>query len=485
MKPTPTRTSPSPSLPPSSPGAPAAPPPSIRRTRRRFLRLAAAGGLLTPFFDQLEALASTGTPQRRVAFVFFPHGTPNTSGYWPGAGPLGTLTGVLAPLAAHKDRMLIVGGLGSGLEKGYGHNGGNTAVLTGRGSSDKDGGFFIPKSPSADWLIARHLKQEPLVLGQRVSSGARLLISFSEPSKAGAVTPVNDVGEAFKRVFGRAANAGMCTTSGGLAPPPANQAPPPGGSPAVLDVVAQDLKALKAELPSFSRTVLDDQLDAINDLHLKAKEAAAAAAMGPAKPPTMSTAGTGGTSEGCYAAGTSDFGLRSNYMADLIVAAFQSGARRVATFQQGTASGDSFSVPGFGGYHGEVHNLNSGAVGDLTRVTNMQVKLFESIGYFVDRLAATKDLSGQPLIDSTLVYICTEFSPYAMTSDPHNTGSNLVVNLIGASNTFDTTGKAITVKAGVGTVLVAAAQYMGLSLGAGLGAEDLGRFMPAPGVLKG
>jgi hypothetical protein len=386
---------------------------------------------------------------------------------------------VLAPLQQHRGRMLLVGGLGSGLEKGYGHSGGNTAVLTGRGSSDQDGGFYTPRAASADWIIARAVQQEPLLLGQKVSSGARLLVSWSEPSKAGATAPVNDVAEAFRRVFGRAATAGMCTSSGGLSAPVALP-PPPGASANVLDVVAADLKALKAELPSWSRATLDDQLDAVNELQLKAKAAAASAS----KPAAAAPTGGGGTSEGCYAAGTTDFYLRSNYMADLIVAAFQGGTRRVATFQQGTASGDSFAVPGYSGYHGEVHNLSSGAVGDLTRVTAMQTELFKDIGYFVDRLAATKDVSGAPLIDNTLVYICTEFSPYSMSSDPHNTGGGLVVALVGASNVFDTSGKAVTVKGAVGNLLVHAAQYMGVTTANGLTQDNIGKFPPVAGVLR-
>jgi hypothetical protein len=116
----------------------------IQNTRRRFLHLSASCGMLAPFFNQLQSIAATGQAERRVAFVFFPHGTPDTSGFWPGAGPLGNLTGVLAPLAQHKSKMLIVGGLGSGLEKGYGHQGGNTAALTGRGTNVKEDGYYIP-----------------------------------------------------------------------------------------------------------------------------------------------------------------------------------------------------------------------------------------------------------------------------------------------------------------------------------------------------
>lgn len=447
---------------------------SILKTRRRFLHLTAAGGLLAPFFNQLESLAATNAVPRKVAFVFFPHGTPDTSGFWPGAGPLSTLNGVLAPLEAHRNRMLIVGGLGSGLEKGYGHSGGNTAVLTGRGSSDKDGGFYIPRSPSADWLIARQLKQEPLVLGQKVSSGARLLVSWSEPKQSGAVTPTNDVGEAFKRVYGRPAAAGQCTAGGGLT------VPVPGvsaGDANVLDVVAADLNALKNALPSFSRNTLDDQLDAISDLQVKAKAAVSTSPSAPANT-------GGGTSEGCYAAGTTDFYQRSNYMADLIVAAFQSGTRRVSVFQQGTASGDSFSVPGFGGYHGEVHNVSDGTLGDLTRITKMQTELFKDIGYFVDRLAATKDASGAPLLASTLVYICTEFSTFSATSDPHNTGGGMVVNLVGGDGVFATTGKAITAQGSVGGVLRQAAKYMDVDVGTGLTIDDVGKFEPLSGITK-
>ncbi len=452
---------------------------SILKTRRRFLRLTMAGAVLAPFFDQLEALCATDAPQKRVAFVFFPHGTPVTSGYWPGEGPLGTLTGVMGPLASHKSRMLVVGGLSSGLEKGYGHSGANTAVLTGRGSSDKDGDYYNPLAASADWIIARQLGQEPLVLGQKVSPGARLLISWSQPGKAGATAPINDPAEGFKRVFGRSAQPGMCSQTGGLVSPPAAGLAPV-GSPAIFDAVAGDIKALKAELPSWSRTVLDDQLDAMTELQGKA-----VAASGMTPPQTTPPAGAsgGGTSEGCYATATSDFYQHSNYMADLIVAAFQGGARRVATFQQGCASGDNFSVPGYSGYHSEVHNLNSGAVGDLGRVARMQTDLFKDIGYFVDRLAAVNDLSGAPLLDNTLVYICTEFGIYAASDDPHNTAGGLAVALIGASDTFDT-GKAIPVKGSVGGVLVHAAQYMGLSMGAGLTADNIGKFAPIDGIRK-
>ena len=344
-------------------------------------------------------------------------------------------------------------------------------------ASKKDTGIRGATPPSADWLIARHLKQEPLVLGQKASAGVRHLVSWSDANKAGATTPVNDVAEAFKRVYGRVAAAGACTTSGGLTTP----TPMPGSSrlaPDVLDTVAGDLNALKQALPSWSRNTLDDQLDAIADLRTKASLA---------PPPTTQqppAASGGGTSEGCYAAGTDDFYRRSNYMADLIVAAFQGGTRRVAVFQQGTASGDSFSVPGYGGYHGEVHNLNDGKVGDLNRVTKMQIELFKDIGYFVDRLGSTRDMTGQSLLDSTLVYICTEFSPYSGSSDPHNTGGGMVVNLIGASGEFDTSGKAISAKGSVGGVLVHAAQFMGLAVGTGLGANDIGKFAPLTGIRR-
>lgn len=462
---------------------------SILKTRRRFLKLAGAGGLLAPFFDQLQLAIAADAPTRRVAFVFFPHGTPDTSGFWPGAGPLNNLTGVMAPLQAHKGRMLIIGGLRSGLEQGYGHSGANTAVLTGRGSNKKDGGYYTPNAPSADWIIARALKAEPLVVGHKTSAGERLLVSWSDTTKAGATAPINDPAEGFKRVFGRAPTAGTCTTGatgGGLVAPTGPSAGPPSAAASanVLDVVAGDLTALKRALPSWSRSVLDDQLDAINELQAKAKATSGGTGSSPTPTPMVSS---GGTSEGCYATGTGDFYEHSNYMADLIVAAFQGGASRVATFQQGTASGDNFSVPGFSGYHSEVHNLSSGQVGDLSRIVMMQTELFKDIAYFVDRLAATKDVTGAPLIDNTLVYLCTEFSPYSSSSDPHNTGGGLAVALLGASNAFNTNGTAITATGSavtVGGVLVHAAQYMGLSKGNGLSDDNFGAAPPIAGIAK-
>jgi hypothetical protein len=440
---------------------------------------AASAAIVGPFFRQLEVLAATDAPMRKAAFVFFPHGTPNTSGFWPGVeGPLDSVKGVLEPLKRHKDRMLIVRGMSSGLEKGYGHQGGNTAALTSRGSNQKEGGMYVPFSTSIDWLIGNHIKQEPLILGQKANSGQRHLISF-KVSDAGkeAVKPVNDPKEAFKRVYGREPVAGPCEKSGGLGVPTGG--PKPTSSEDVLDVIAADLNALKSDLHSWSRSTLDDQLDAVSDLRTQIKEAEKEGS----GTPQMQT--SGGTSEGCYAEGTDDFFERSNFMADLIVASFQGGSRRVATFQQGSASGDSFSVPGYGGYHGEVHNLSNGKVGDLTRVTNMQTDLFRDIGYFVDRLADTKDMSGKSLLDTTVVYICTEFSTYSEDSDPHNTGGGMVVNLIGADDYFQTTGQAKAgYKGAVGGVLRHVAAYMGLDVGNGLSANDIGKFPPLDGIKK-
>ncbi len=139
----------------------------------------------------------------------------------------------------------------------------------------------------------------------------------------------------------------------------------------------------------------------------------------------------------------------------------QGGKRRVGVLQYGASSGDSFTVPGFGGYHKEVHDLSNGKQGDRTRVASMQLKIFERIGALIEKLESINDVSGGTLLDNTLVYICTEFGVYGDGADPHNTAGDFAVTLVGGSNVLQTPGISKAESASYGNLLVSVTQFMG------------------------
>jgi hypothetical protein len=87
---------------------------------------------------------------------------------------------------------------------------------------------------------------------------------------------------------------------------------------------------------------------------------------------------------------------------DLMVLAFQTDVTRVATFSLG-GEGDAFSIPEIGITESR-HQLShhGGDAGYMEKLTKYDTFAIEQFSYFLTRLAETKDLSGQPLLASTM-----------------------------------------------------------------------------------
>ena len=87
---------------------------------------------------------------------------------------------------------------------------------------------------------------------------------------------------------------------------------------------------------------------------------------------------------------------------DLIVLAFQTDVTRVATFSLG-GEGDAFSIPEIGITESR-HQLShhGGDPGYMEKLTNYDTFAIDQYGYFLTRLAETKDLNGKPLLNSTM-----------------------------------------------------------------------------------
>ncbi|MFT5467463.1 MAG: hypothetical protein ACI8UO_002567 [Verrucomicrobiales bacterium] len=89
-------------------------------------------------------------------------------------------------------------------------------------------------------------------------------------------------------------------------------------------------------------------------------------------------------------------------MYDLIVLAFQTDATRVATFSSGI-EGQGLPIPELGISQSR-HELShhNGDPGHLEKLAQSDTFAVEQFGYFLTRLAETKDLDGQQLLDTTM-----------------------------------------------------------------------------------
>lgn len=87
---------------------------------------------------------------------------------------------------------------------------------------------------------------------------------------------------------------------------------------------------------------------------------------------------------------------------DLMVLAFQTDATRVATFSSGL-EGQGLAIPELG-ISQTRHELShhNGDPGHMEKLTMSDTFAIEQFGYFLTRLAETKDLDGRPLLDTTM-----------------------------------------------------------------------------------
>ncbi|MEY3457683.1 MAG: hypothetical protein RL215_840 [Planctomycetota bacterium] len=87
---------------------------------------------------------------------------------------------------------------------------------------------------------------------------------------------------------------------------------------------------------------------------------------------------------------------------DLIVLAFQTDVTRVATFSLG-GEGDAFAIPEIGITESR-HQLShhGGDVGYMEKLTKYDTFAIEQFSYFLTRLSETKDLSGRPMLGTTM-----------------------------------------------------------------------------------
>ena len=164
----------------------------------------------------------------------------------------------------------------------------------------------------------------------------------------------------------------------------------------VLDANLAEVRRLEQAMGSADKGRMDQYLTSVRETEVRTKRADAWL---DTPLPTVSAADRQRTNRDVPATMAGDY-FRTVY--DLIVLAFQTDVTRVATFSLG-GEGDAFAIPEIGITESR-HQLShhGGDKGYMEKLTNYDTFAIEQYGYFLTRLAETKDLNGKPLLGSTM-----------------------------------------------------------------------------------
>jgi len=164
----------------------------------------------------------------------------------------------------------------------------------------------------------------------------------------------------------------------------------------VLDANLAEVRRLEQVMGSADKGRMDQYLTSVREAEVRTRRADSWL---DTPLPAISDADRKRTNRDVAAVMAGDY-FRTVY--DLIVLAFQTDVTRVATFSMG-GEGDAFSIPEIGITESR-HQLShhGGDPGYMEKLTNYDTFAVEQFGYFLTRLAETKDLNGKPLLGSTM-----------------------------------------------------------------------------------
>jgi hypothetical protein len=368
--------------------------------RRTFLRGAGAA-LALPFLDAMVPVFGANAPgvterPTRLSFLEVPNGIIMDQFTPTAEGSDYELTPVLEPLAAFKDRMLVISGLAQNQaakidgEIGGDHPRACTAYLTGA-HARMTSGADLRAGISVDQVAAREFRKytqlASLELGMESSEvvgaceSAYSCAYYNTISWLNETTPLpmeNRPRVIFERLFG---DSGTTDPKVRLKRMRENKS--------ILDAVVANIKNLRANLPESDRGKIDQYIDAIRDVERRIELAEQQSDR--ELPEVTGPVGVPGIFSDYY-----------KLMADLQVLAWQSDMTRISTFQIGhEMSNRAYPELGFGDAHHSVTHHQ----GDKEKISKtVQVNIFHTkmLSYFLEKLQATPDGEAS-LLDNTMM----------------------------------------------------------------------------------
>ena len=366
--------------------------------RRTFLRGVGAT-LALPVLDAMTpAFAAPSTRPTRMAFMQTPNGIFNLNGEWTPktVGANWELTRTLEPLAAFKDRMVVISGLdnqqAAGLtgEIGGDHPRACTAWLTGT-HAKMTSGADLHAGISVDQIAAKEFGKSTQLASLEIGLEAPEIVGACESaygcayydtiSWANETTPLpmeNRPRALFERLFGDAGTDPKAR----LAVRQEDRS--------ILDAIGVDVKRLRLKVGGQDRSKIDQYLDAIRDVERR-----------------MQLAEKQGHQEVTIGTPTGAPEVFSDYyklMADLMVLAWQTDMTRVITFQMGhEMSGRSYPELGFGDAHHPCTH-HQGDKEKQEKTTKINILHTKMLAYYLGRLRDTSDGDGSLLDHSMILY---------------------------------------------------------------------------------
>jgi hypothetical protein len=367
--------------------------------RRTFLR-GAGTALALPLLDAMApaftSAAQTGSPSpMRLAFFAVPNGIIMDRWTPSALGPGFPLTPVLEPLAAFKDRMVVISGLGNNearkleFEIAGDHPRACSAYLTAT-HPRMTSGADIRCGISVDQVAASELAaqtplpsleiglENPLVGACESAYSCVYYNTISWRSPTVPLPMENRPRAIFERLVGDSTD-------------PGERAARIRENRSILDFVAEDLKRLMRSVGTGDRVKLDQYSDAARSVERQIQVAEQRSQT--ELPDLAKPIGVPDT-----------FSDYAKLMMDLQVLAFQADLTRVATFMVGhEMDGRAYPEIGFGDPH---HSLthHQGDTAKIEKVAQINVFHARVYAYLLERLQSTPDGDGTLLDRALLMY---------------------------------------------------------------------------------
>jgi len=368
--------------------------------RRTFLRGVGAT-LALPMLDAMTpAFAAATTRPIRMAFMQTPNVIFNLRNEWTlkTVGANWELTRTLEPLAAFKDRMLVISGLDSqqaaGLtgEVGGDHPRACTAWLTGT-HAKMTSGADLRAGISADQIAAREFGKHTQLASLEMGLESGEVVGACESAYGCAyydtiswrneTTPLpmeNRPRAIFERLFGDAGTDPKVR----LALRQEDRS--------ILDAINADVKQMRIKVGGSDRSKIDQYLEAVRDIERR-MQLAEKQSEGDQEVPLGSPVGA-----------PEVFSDYFKLMADLMVVSWQTNMTRVITFQMGhEMSGRAYPELGFGDAHHPCthHQGDPEKQEKTTKINGLHTKM---LSYYLGRLKETSDGDGSLLDHSMILY---------------------------------------------------------------------------------
>jgi hypothetical protein len=355
---------------------------------RRFSRRAFLGGLgsaaaLAPFVPVLESEAGQAQHPKRLILLFSPNGSIHENWAPQGTETDFTLPTILAPLEAHRDRLVVLDGLevirqglGDGHQMGMGSLWTGSKLLSGNFS-----GAGYAGHASVDQVIANAVGGDTpyrsLELGVQ-TGGANVWTRMSYAGANQPLPPEDDPQAVFDRLF-----AGLDADPAGVERLSAERK-------SVIDLVKADLASLQPHYGASDKVKVEKHLDAIRAI--ETRNAAGA--------PTCDVPQVD-LSMDPFA--NDNFPVTVRRQIDLMVMAMACDLTRVASLQcSKSVSQVVFSWLGQTGGHHDLSHLGENDPSMVSQMTAVNVWYAEQVRYLLDALAAVPEGEGT-LLDNTLV----------------------------------------------------------------------------------